>query len=1792
MKMEFEFYCLTHSTKVYVTGDKETQCEFNFLYGGELYVVRSMTDLYDQVAARNSNLKDHFVIYLNGKLLNRNRFLADYGLNMMEMYTIEVDVYCLFGGAESKIVDCETYLEELDSFSGRQHLPVAARKISNSAEYESRRGYFEKKMKITQTSSKKLKKLKQKVSHKMRLQGDIGTSVLEHINVVTDFAQKYLDDDIVKFVEDALIYAYMVQQGYLKVACITFLKLRMANSLSKEIMHVAKEFVTFVASVLEESELQGFEDKVTDFRGILDRWEEMKKSSIGIKYWKIVMYMVRFGVMSHVGVKPTPENHKYLEKVTPISLMDGADFAYCLVDALTMTLQRVLIWQRTGNWEVMLHGPKVYQKWFDQCTDLKRKSVMLSNLKLIGESYFSFTSSVKDAISQGEAIVRFGTENKLESKAARSMLNDMKVLDLNILSAKAAQEERPAPFSILVNGRSSIGKSMFSKILFYAFANYCNLPASDEYRYVRDPRQDFWSGFASYKWFIHLDDVSYNLPGNQMDKSLEELITVINNVPFVPNQAALEDKGRTPLRAEMVVATTNTKHLNAADYFSCPLAVLRRLPWVVTITPKDGCGRDDSPQMLDGSKVHKVDGTFMNVWNIKVEKVVPGGLIGGDRETGKHVPAIPASNGKTAEENSTFNDIYLFLDWFKSAVISFRQLQHQAMTDDADMAAIKLCDVCNRPIVRVGSEVPREHRCNCALQGKMDLEEITSQTDLYGTVKLTIVGKNVFAVRDVNGKVLDISFSGTAYGKPFSTHDGVYRDKYIVKNSVVIQHAAFPMENAKCMKPKSESMQPELQTLLSAVIQRQVHEEPSKIKRIGMTLGGRFVKWYFQEGLVFKMVQFFMGWAMTRSLITRYIHAHLEHVYTGKAYFEALGKIRAQFVFTNFLMVIAGLAALSAAIVGYFALTRKSKEIEYCESTTDTHFSPSEVSMMATSQTEFDRRMELLHHDACNEHRGPLTISTPQAAEVSDEYFAKEETENVWKKVDMEVTAFDLDPMSVNYASLDSQVLLDTLRRNVFRIDSKDIETGRGNRGNALCVGGHLFVTNNHLLVPGETLTIKLGREATCDGVTSNVEFDIESSKILRCPQRDLAWFECFAMSPLKDLTKLIAKDSFRMGTFRGNYVSRDAENCPCDFAIKAITPDRAFCQALNETFDYWQGVTNVPTVNGSCGSPMIVRHEKHVTIVGLHQLGNTGSCDVRAVALQQQDLLAARKFFTRPLVQSGVPALQAEGAVEKILDPIPFKSPLLWVKSGSLNKYGHIRGSRVNPRSKVKATLCAERFLHDREWECTFVAPKFDWRPYNHMYNDILGSRDNIKTSVLDQAVDAFANDLIAGLPKSAKENLKIVSWEAALNGIDGVKYVDKMNFNSSMGFPWNKSKRYFLSEVEDPHQKKTLPDHVWSRAAEAERRYKAGVRYCPVFSGQAKDEARAQEKVDVGKIRIFTGAPVDWSLCVRRYLLTFIKTVQENQLLFEAAPGCVAQSLEWEKFREHLTKFGLDRIIAGDYGKFDKRMIAKMILAAFEVIVRVLRDAGWSEEELQVIYGIAEDTAYPVTNVAGDLVEFFGSNPSGHPLTVIINSIVNALYMRYCYILLNPEREATTFKEMVALLTYGDDNTMGVSKMASWFNHTSIRNELAKIGVEYTMADKKSESVPFISIDDVSFLKRTWRWDSDVQAYVCPLDVKSIQKSLLINLPSGTLSSEMHMIEVMNGAVNEWFFHGHDIFEKERAYLLNVVMTSGLEEEYATHPFPTWEDLVARFKKASKDVVLDRFGGAPAPPEWLESF
>jgi hypothetical protein len=152
------------------------------------------------------------------------------------------------------------------------------------------------------------------------------------------------------------------------------------------------------------------------------------------------------------------------------------------------------------------------------------------------------------------------------------------------------------------------------------------------------------------------------------------------------------------------------------------------------------------------------------------------------------------------------------------------------------------------------------------------------------------------------------------------------------------------------------------------------------------------------------------------------------------------------------------------------------------------------------------------------------------------------------------------------------------------------------------------------------------------------------------------------------------------------------------------------------------------------------------------------------------------------------------------------------------------------------------------------------------------------------------------------------------------------------------------------------------------------------------------------------------------------------------------------------------------------------------------------------------------------------------------------------------------------VALYTYGDDLIEGVSEKCCWFNHTSIQRVLTSIGVGFTMADKTATSVPYISMKDASFLKRSWRWESELESYVCPLEHDSINNMLTMCVVSKTISMQVHSLEVLECALREYFWYGRELFEV-KSELFNQVIADCELEPYMIRCLPTWDFLKAEY-------------------------
>ncbi|APG77494.1 hypothetical protein 1 [Hubei leech virus 4] len=1359
-----------------------------------------------------------------------------------------------------------------------------------------------------------------------------------------------------------------------------------------------------IASLFEnEVQSMDFNEAIKALRGAFDVTNRISDSPMMRKLVSLYSFLLTQGFLKCFGLELSDEEYSKIEQRAMLSAFSSKKaFFMCVFDTVLFVCEKIYEWRQTGDISTFIHSSDEYAKWLKEADRLLNLAPFVGNLAAHGTSYFSFVSNLKDAIERGEAYAKFTSSTAgVDCTYIKRKLSSLQLLLNTEVTRRAAQQERISPMGVLVYGSSSIAKSAFTKMLFNYYGGLFDLERDDQYRYVRNPMDEYWSNFDSSKWCIQLDDIAFMNPAkcSDVDSTLQDLLNVVNNVPYVPPQAALEDKGKTPVLAKLVIATSNCASLNAKEYFWCPLAVRRRLPFVVTVKPKREYLHSNMV-FIDSQKLKTVDGQFPDFWDITVSEIKP--LLDGHREDA------------TLNKIATFTDVNKFLQFFGKACKQHEANQLKAMSKNDDMLTVKVCKDCLLPL-------PHE-------------ECVVLQS---GTV-------NYFT---------------------------------------------------------------------------------------------SFMIWLISIFIQMKWVLCFLRYAAYYKLTRRYactLVNYAANAETAVRFFGQLGEVAQD---PRLKRVVLCVTLLSATFAGYFYLSQKKK-------------------------------------DAIKREDAPVVQGNVHGT--TEDQLLKEERSNVWYNPTIELTTFDVPRASASLAGASDDDIRNIFDRNCVLLHIRVVGGNSTRVMRATFIRGQQCITNGHAFrKEGKRYEVTIIQKHVAQGVSPNIKMELDRVDIAFDESSDLCLFEVNCLPPFKDITSWWSVTDFNPSS--ALEFSRHKDGTLSKNAIFALTyMPQTPVNELQGNFDIFFGHSTEMTEVGLCGSLCVAVTPRGPILFGIHMLGVNHNVGILKVTVEQINKLASQKCISqRPIVQGGgSPVLSCSEKINILTEP-HHKSLFRYLETGSLNIYGSFSGFRPKPRSSVCATPLQKEFLEHYGKDVEYGKPCMTgWEPWRKNVVEMVKPYANYNKSILRECTQSFSEDIINGLPEGWEGDLVTLSNKASVNGLPGVMYVDRIATNTSMGFPWCcTKKKYILPDICEKYPEGvTFGPEIWDMVAAIEKLYDEGKRAYPIFSGHLKDEATPLKKVEMKKTRLFTGSSLPWSLVVRKKLLTFVRLLQKNKFVFEAGPGTVAQSAEWGHIRNYLIAFGDDRIVAGDYGKFDKRMLSDFILAAFEVIVNIFKKAGFSDVECRSLMCIGNDIAFPLSNINGDLVEFFGTNPSGHPLTVIINSLVNSLYMRYCYMSQNPAREVRSFQKNVHLFTYGDDNIMGVSRTANWFNHTAIRATLATIGVEYTMAEKEAQSIPFIKLEDCSFLKRKWVWNPDVENWVCPLDEDSIIKSLTMWVPSKTIDSYAQIVAVITSANSEYFFYGREKFEKEHKFFAELLKREPYSFYVTETTLPTYDELVERFHRASR--------------------
>jgi hypothetical protein len=165
-------------------------------------------------------------------------------------------------------------------------------------------------------------------------------------------------------------------------------------------------------------------------------------------------------------------------------------------------------------------------------------------------------------------------------------------------------------------------------------------------------------------------------------------------------------------------------------------------------------------------------------------------------------------------------------------------------------------------------------------------------------------------------------------------------------------------------------------------------------------------------------------------------------------------------------------------------------------------------------------------------------------------------------------------------------------------------------------------------------------------------------------------------------------------------------------------------------------------------------------------------------------------------------------------------------------------------------------------------------------------------------------------------------------------------------------------------------------------------------------------------------------------------------------------------------------------------------------------------------------------------------------------------------------------TFDEFVSLAIYGDDSGGSVHEaVRAWFNMLSLREFFGRyFSLDYTTSAKNEVTEPFISLDDLEFLKRKFILHTvDDKTMVMPaIDKESIYSSFLWKERKGTQLEQLEALrQSCESAMQESFYHGekfyHEMYSMLKPRMDILLKRSG--SKFKTFYMPTYQKVYDKY-------------------------
>lgn len=451
---------------------------------------------------------------------------------------------------------------------------------------------------------------------------------------------------------------------------------------------------------------------------------------------------------------------------------------------------------------------------------------------------------------------------------------------------------------------------------------------------------------------------------------------------------------------------------------------------------------------------------------------------------------------------------------------------------------------------------------------------------------------------------------------------------------------------------------------------------------------------------------------------------------------------------------------------------------------------------------------------------------------------------------------------------------------------------------------------------------------------------------------------------------------------------------------------------------------------------------------------------------------------------------------------------------------------------------------------------------PYNNALRALNAPKMSLDPDVMNVVIKRYVKHIMDHLKAKGVTKVAPLTIETAINGAKGDAYLRRINARTAagMGYGGKKSDHlpivlerddYLIREPTDALKQDLLTELLKDEDDTIPSYY----------TGTLKDEPRSFDKIKTGKTRMFYASNVKNLILARMMLAPFFTLMVEHGEAFCTAVG-INMHAGSHNFITELENFS-PLLMEGDYKEYDTSQPPDVHLAEATIIYEVLRLLGYSPKALQTTRRILTGELYPVLSILRDLFVALSIQPSGKYGTAEGNSLVGVILMMYCWYS-QPETRDRDFFEFVLPRTYGDDVLSSVKPdVAEEFNNLTYQSFCkTNYNMEYTSATKSATIEKFMDIDTCSFLKRTFKYDTELQRYTAPLEISSLVKSLSWFISSGLVSDSERMTSTYTSFLWELsLWATMDQFEAIRAILDPIIAEKYFNNEIPT--LPSWLEI-----------------------------